>query len=114
MGGSGGRSAGGFPGGGMSGAGGQGGMRGGMQRTLPKDEQDRMLFDGQASTFFAYMLERAGTDKMRELIGQVREGKESRDYIAKPDVLGPDFQKIEADWAAWVKTQKAEEPIRPN
>ena len=114
MGGSGGRSAGGFPGGGMSGAGGQGGMRGGMQRTLPKDEQDRMLFDGQASTFFAYMLERAGTDKMRELIRQVREGKESRDYIAKPDVLGPDFQKIEADWAAWVKAQKAEEPIRRN
>ena len=115
----GGRGMGGFGGGNMGGGmpgfgGSPGGMRGGMQRTLPKDEQDRMLFDGQASTFFAYMLERAGTDKMRELIGQVREGKESRDYIAKPDVLGPDFQKIEADWAAWVKTQKAEEPIRRN
>jgi hypothetical protein len=106
---------GGAMGGGMSGPGGSsGGMRGGMQRTLPKDEQDRMLFDGQASTFFAYMLEKAGTDRMRELIKQVGEGKESRDYIAKPDVLGSDFAKIEADWAAWVKARKAEEPIRPN
>jgi hypothetical protein len=106
---------GGAMGGGMSGPGGSsGGMRGGMQRTLPKDEQDRMLFDGQASTFFAYMLEKAGTDRMRELIKQVGEGKESRDYIAKPDVLGSDFAKIEADWAAWIKARKAEEPIRPN
>lgn len=115
----GGRGMGGFGGGNMGGGmpgfgGSPGGMRGGMQRTLPKDEQDRMLFDGQASTFFAYMLEKVGTDKMRELIKKVGEGKESRDFIANPDVLGPDFQKIEADWAAWVKTQKAEELIRRN
>ena len=115
----GGRGMGGFGGGNMGGGmpgfgGSPGGMRGGMQRTLPKDEQDRMLFDGQASTFFAYMLEKVGTDKMRELIKKAGEGKESRDYIANPDVLGPDFEKIEADWAAWIKTQKAEEPIRRN
>ena len=98
----------------MSGSNGQGGMRGGMQRALPKDEQDRMLFDGQASTFFAFMLEKVGTEKVRELIRQAREGKESREYITKPDVLGSDFEKIEEDWAAWVKAQKAEEQFRRN
>lgn len=114
MGGFGGRAGGGFPNGGMGGSGGPGGSRGGMQRTMPKDEQDRTLFDGQSSTFFAYMLEKIGIDKVRELINQVREGKESRDLIIKPDVLGPDFEKIEADWVAWVKTQKAEDPFRRN
>jgi hypothetical protein len=107
-------SGGGFPGGRMNNSGGQGGMRGGMQRTLPKDEQDRMLFDGQASTFFAYMLEKVGAEKVRDLISQVREGRESRDYIARPEVLGSDFEKIEEDWAAWVKAQKTEEPFRSN
>jgi len=109
-----GRTGGGFPGGGTGGSGGPGGNRGGMQRTMPKDEQDRMLFDGQAGTFFAFMLEKVGMDRVRELVKQAQEGKESREYVTKPDVLGPDFEKIEADWAAWVKTQKAEEPLRRN
>jgi uncharacterized membrane protein YgcG len=105
---------GGFPGGGMGGAGQgsmggsnrQGGQRGGMPREIPKDEQDRMLFDGQSSTFFSFMLNRVGIAKMQELIKQVLEGKETREYITKPDVLGEDFEKIEADWVAWVKTLK--------
>ncbi len=101
QGGSGARGQGGSPGGG---GGGQRG--GGMQRNLPKDQQDRMLFDGQASTFFFYMLEKVGIDKMKELIKQAREGKESREFITRPDVLGSDFEKIETDWAAWVKPQK--------
>jgi hypothetical protein len=114
----GGMSGGGFPGGGFPG-GGQGmsrngggsgrsggGAQNGMQRNLPKDEQDRMLFDGQSSTFFAYLMEKAGIEKVRELIQYVREDKESRDFIVKTDVLGPDFVKIEADWAAWVKSQQ--------
>jgi hypothetical protein len=88
----------GFPGG--------GGSSNGMQRNLPKDEQDRMLFDGQSSTLFAYLIEKAGIDKVRELVQYVREGKESRDFITKPEVLGPDFEKIEGDWTAWVKSQK--------
>jgi hypothetical protein len=93
--------------GGQSGPGRQGGQRNGMQREIPKDEQDRMLFDGQSSTFFSYMLSRVGIEKMQELIRQIQEGKESRDYIVRPDVLGDDFEKIEADWVAWVKTLKS-------
>ena len=89
--------------GGFSGAGGQ---RGGMQRTLPKDQQDRQLFDGQAFTFFAYLVEKAGIEKVRELVRQARDGQESREYVIKPDVLGPDFEKIETEWAEWVKALK--------
>ena len=118
------RGMGGFGGGGMGGfggaggqggqrSGGQGGQRNGGQRMMPKDEQDRMLFDGQSSTFFSYMIDKVGIEKVRELIKQVQEGKESREYVSKADVLGPDFEKIEEDWAAWVKTQKSTEPSRP-
>jgi hypothetical protein len=105
-----------FGGGGFGGGamGAPGGMRGGQQRTMPKDEQDRTLFDGQASTFFAYLLEKVGLEKVRELVKQARDGNESREYVCKPDVLGSDFAKIEADWVAWVKTQKAPEPFRRN
>jgi hypothetical protein len=88
------------------GGGSNGGQRGGRPRVKQKDEQDRDLFDGQASTFFAYMIEKAGIEKVKELIRQAREGKESREYISKPEVFGPDFEKIEEDWAAWVKSLK--------
>jgi hypothetical protein len=101
-------------GGGGGGMGGSGGMRGGSQRTMPKDEQDRMLFDGQSATFFAYLAGKAGIEKVRELVKQAREGKESREYVCQPNVLGSDFGKIEEDWVAWVKTQKAPEPFRRN
>ena len=99
---------GGFPGGvgGMGGFGGQGGQRGGPQRQMSKDEQDRMLFDGQAATFFSFLLEKIGIDKVKELVKQAQEGKESREYLSRPDVLGPDFEKIEEEWTAWVKAQK--------
>jgi hypothetical protein len=84
-----------------------GGQRGGGQRTFQKDEQDRALFDGQASTFFSYLIDKAGIEKVKELIRQAREGKESREYISKPEVLGSDFGKIEEEWAAWVKSLKS-------
>lgn len=109
------RGMGGFGGGGtggFGGSGGQGGQRNGGQRMMPKDEQDRMLFDGQSSTFFSYMIDKVGIEKVRELIKQVQEGKESREYVSKADVFGPDFEKIEEDWAAWVKAQKSTEPSR--
>ncbi len=114
--------AGGFPGGGFPGGGAQGGQRasrgggsgrpgggpGGMpQRSIPKDEQDRMLFDGQSSTFFFFLIEKAGVEKVRELIRMAREGTESREYIERPEVLGGDFGKIEEEWAAWVKALKS-------
>ena len=73
---------------------------------MSKDEQDRTLFDGQASTLFSFLLEKIGIDKVKELVKQAQEGKESREYLSKPDVLGPDFEKIEEDWTAWVKAQK--------
>lgn len=95
-----------FGGRGMGGFGGGGGQRGGGQRNMPKDEQDRMLFDGQASTFFSYMVQKVGIEKIKELIVQTREGKESREYITLPEVLGPDFEKIEEDWTGWAKALK--------
>jgi hypothetical protein len=99
--------SGGFGGRGMMGGGGNGEQRNGGQRNLSKDEQDRMLFDGQASMLFSYLLEKIGIEKVKKLIAQAQEGKESREFISQADVLGPDFTKIEEDWAAWVKTLKA-------
>ncbi len=91
----------------QGGSGGSGGQRGGGQRNIPKDEQDRMLFDSQSSTFFSFLLEKVGIDRIKELIRAVQEGTEGSDFIARPEVLGPDFDKIEAEWANWVKTLKA-------
>ncbi len=104
---------GGFPQGGFSGRGedsqgGTGGQRGGRQRTIPKDEQDQMIFDGQSSTFFAFLLEKVGIEKARELINAVQEGVEGRDFIAREDVLGGDYRIIEEEWIEWV--QKLEPP----
>jgi hypothetical protein len=97
--------------GGGGGFGGNGG-RGGAQRNLPKDEQDRMLFDGQASTFFSYLIEKIGIEQVKQLVKQAVEGKESREFITQPDVLGTDFSKIEEDWVNWVKTLKAPQTMR--
>ena len=73
---------------------------------MSKDEQDRSIFDGQALTLFSFLLEKIGIDKVKELIKQAQEGKETREYLSKPDVLGSDFEKIEEAWTAWVKAQK--------
>ena len=97
---------------GSGGFGGNGGQRGGGQRVIPKDEQDRMLFDGQASTLFAYIVEKLGVEKVKRLIQYVHEGKESREFLSQPDALGPDFEKLEEDWIAWVKGQKAPAQVR--
>jgi hypothetical protein len=97
------------PGGGQPGTGGGGGQRGGTPRVLPKDQQDRLLFDGQASTFFMYLVEKVGIEKVKELVRSGIEGKESREFIQRPDILGPDFEKIETDWKEWVKSQKPEQ-----
>lgn len=104
-----GMNGGGFGGGGF---GGNGGQRGGGQRNIPKDEQDRMLFDGQASTFFAYLIDKAGIEKVKQLVKQAVEGKESRAFVTQMDVLGPDFSKIEEAWAGWVKNLKAPQSQR--
>jgi hypothetical protein len=107
MNGGGGFPGGGFPGGGFPG-GGPGGNDGGRNgRNMSKDEQDRMLFDGQASTFFSYLIEKVGIEKVKELIKLAMEGKESREFISQANVLGADFSKIEQDWGVWVKDLKA-------
>jgi hypothetical protein len=99
-------------GGNGGGFGGNGGQRDGGQRNIPKDEQDRMLFDGQASTFFDYLIDKVGIEKVKELVKQAIDGKESRPFVTQPDVLGPDFTKIENGWASWVKNLKDTQPQR--
>lgn len=89
---------------------GGGGRGGGGSRMLPKDQQDRMLFDGQASTFFSYLVEKAGIEKVKELIQSGRDGRPSTPLIVQPEVLGASIEKIEQDWLAYVKTLKPEQP----
>ena len=102
----------------QAGFGGRGMMGGGSfngnggQRNMSKDEQDRMLFDGQASTLFSFLIEKVGIEKVKQLVKQAQEGKESREFITQPEVLGSDFTKIEEDWTAWVKTLKAPQTQR--
>ncbi|MBN2320235.1 MAG: hypothetical protein JXR49_14215 [Acidobacteria bacterium] len=100
----------GFPSGGFGGGqdstGGNNSRQGGFQRTIPKDEQDQMIFDGQSSTFFAFLLEKLGIEKVKELIQAVREDVEGRDFIARPDMLGDDYAKIEEEWIEWVGNLK--------
>jgi hypothetical protein len=114
----GGSSQGEFPQGGFGGRGGEssgetGGQRGGRQRTIPKDEQDQMIFDGQASTFFTFLLEKVGIEKIRELISAVRNGTEGRDFIARPDMLGDDFRRIEQQWTEYVQNLTPPQPSFP-
>jgi hypothetical protein len=105
------------PGGGMGGSpsgfgsrgsGGGSGQRGGMQRVLPKDEQDRMLFDLQSGTFFQYLLEKIGVEKAKTLINQAQEGGEIWESVTQPDMLGSDLEKIEENWISWVQAQDSQ------
>ena len=84
-----------------------GGQRGGMQRNLSKDEQDRNLFDGQASTFFAYLVDKIGLEKVKKLIKEVQEDKSCYEYLTQADVFGNGYAKVEDDWTSWVKTLQA-------
>ncbi len=65
-----------------------------------------MLFDGQSSTFFAFLLQKVGIEKVKELIKAVQGGIEGRNFIARPDMLGDDFGKIEDEWIEFVETLK--------
>jgi hypothetical protein len=103
--------AGGFdPGAGQRGAGsstGRGGAGGAGNRQIPKEQADRMFFDAQGSSFFAYMVQKVGIDKLRTMIQTNKEGKLTRDLV--PELLGGDMDKIEDDWQEWLKVQKAPE-----
>jgi hypothetical protein len=118
--GSGGGAGGGNPGAAMMGAGGgagagsgaggdrgqSGGGRGGGRGNapLPKDIQDRQLFDAQAATFFDYLIEKVGIDKAKEVVRQNMQGKEPIAVVES--FLGSDFDKVEKDWQTWLKTLK--------
>ena len=84
--------------------------RGGGGMNLPKDVQDRMMFDGQASSFFAYVIQKAGLEKAKEIVAAAREGKNPGDILSREDVLGKDPEKVEAGWREWVKELKVEGP----
>jgi hypothetical protein len=93
---------------GSGGGGGGGGGRRGGPAVLPKDVQDRMMFDGQASTFFAFLVEKISVEKVKKLVQSGREGKDVREILTQPDMLGPDMEKVELAWIEWLKAQKAE------
>lgn len=68
-----------------------------------------MLFDGQSGSFFEFLLGKIGIEKAKQLIKLAGEGQESREYLAQPEVLGPDFEKIEEEWTGWVKALKPQQ-----
>lgn len=88
--------------------GGSSGQRGGRERVLPKDEQDRMLFDAQSGTFFLYLIDKVGVEKVKMLIKEVEAGGESLEEVTKPDLLGSDLDKIELDWVNWVQAMDSQ------
>ena len=103
------------PQGGGSGSGAPPGAQGGGQgrgggMNLPKDVQDRMMFDAQASSFFAFAAEKMGLEKVKRLVEESRSGKVPDQLLTQQDMLGKDLGKIEEDWRAWVKEQKVEGP----
>lgn len=70
-----------------------------------------MIFDGQSSTFFAFLLEKVGLEKMKALIATVRgdkTGTKAREYVTRPDMLGDDYMKIEEQWIDWVQNLQTE------
>jgi hypothetical protein len=82
---------------------GSSGERSGRQRVLPKDEQDRMLFDIQSGTFFLYLMEKVDIEKVKLLIKEAQDGGEIWESLTEPDLLGSDLEKIEEDWISWVQ-----------
>ncbi len=89
--------------GGRGGSVGQGGGRGGS-RVLSKDVVDRMVFDAQGTAFFTYLIEKAGIEKVKDLVQQQRKGTESLAVVQT--LLGADVDKTEMEFMDWVKTKK--------
>jgi len=97
------------PGGAPGGAGPGAGAGGpGMLRNIqiPKDVQDRMLFDAQSAALFKYLIEKVGEGRVRELVAGNREGKPARDFLTRPELLGGDLDAAEKSWQQWIKAQK--------
>jgi len=118
--------SGGFPGmsapggpGGQGAQGGQGGgagrgAGGGRGREIPKEQLDRMLFDAQSSTFFAYLIEKLGIEKVKGLVQANKDGQNSHDLVTGKDMLGSDYDTIEPDWMKWIKTLQPPDSGRGN
>jgi hypothetical protein len=66
------------------------------------------MFDGEASSFFAFLVEKTGIEKVKKLVQSGREKKDVREILVQPDMLGPDMEKVELEWIEWLKAQKAE------
>ena len=77
---------------------------------LSKDVQDRMMFDAEASTFFSYLVAKAGVERTRGIVSLSLENKDSLDVLGRSDALDKDLEKVEQDWQAWVKQQQADGP----
>jgi hypothetical protein len=88
---------------GSSQAGGAARGGGGRGREMPKEQVDRMFFDAQSSTFFAYLIEKLGTEKVKGLVQANKDGKISRDLVTSKEMLGAEFDTIEPDWMKWMK-----------
>jgi len=93
---------------GGGGGGGRGGGRGGSGAVLPKDVMDRMMFDAQATSFLNYLVEKVGVDKVKDMVQQNRNNKETLEVVMS--LLGSNIDKIEAEWTEWVKAQKPANP----
>ena len=110
--------SGGPPGISPSGPGGQGGGAarggGGRGREMPKEQVDRMLFDAQSSTFFAYLIEKLGVVKAKGLVQANKDGKISRDLVIGKEMLGVEFDTIEPDWTKWMKALQPPDSGRGN
>jgi hypothetical protein len=78
--------------------------------TLSKDVQDRMMFDAEASSFFSYLIEKAGVEKVKEIVSQCVDTKDSLDVLTQSGAVDKDIEKVEQDWQSWFKDQKADGP----
>jgi hypothetical protein len=86
------------------------GGRGGGSANLPKDVQDRMMFDAQAASFFNYLIEKAGIEKAKDVVAQNRKGTEALTAVQK--IFGTDVDTLTKDWQTWAMAQKPPESIR--
>lgn len=93
-----------------SGAQGPGAARMAGGAGMPKDLQDRICFDAQAATFFYYLVQQLGTVRVKEMVQWNLGGKEVREYLVRPEILGSDLEKIERDWHDWIRKTEAESP----
>jgi hypothetical protein len=98
------------PAGGQSSAGGGSGRPRGGGMNLSKDAQDRMMYDAEASSFFSYLVARAGLEKVKEIVNQSMKIKDSLDVLSQSGAVDKDFEKVEQDWQSWLKEQKTDGP----